>query len=105
MLDFVNPIIRRIATGSEIYYTINRDMLSEFIEKKLKAARYKFLKDGSYFGEIPGLKGVWANAKNLEDCRKKLKEVLEDWLLLKVRDKERVPGFSLKIDRRELVRQ
>lgn len=79
-------------------------MLSEYIAKKLKDARYKLLKDGSYFGEIPGLRGVWANAGNLEDCRKELQEVLEDWLLLKVRARERVPGFVIKIDRRELVK-
>ena len=78
-------------------------MLSEFILKKLREARYKFLKDGSYFGEIASLRGVWANAKNLEDCRKELQEVLEDWLLLKVRDRENVPGFRLKIGKRELV--
>jgi len=79
-------------------------MLSEFIERKLKAAKYKILKDGSYFGEIPGFRGIWANAKNLEDCRKELREVLEDWMILKVRDKEKVPGFVIKIDCRELVK-
>jgi len=79
-------------------------MLREFIDKKLRQAHYKFLKDNTYFGEIPGLKGVWANAKNLEDCRKELQEVLEDWLLIKVRDGEKVPGFEVKFDRRELVR-
>ena len=79
-------------------------MLSEYIAKTLKRARYKLLKDGSYFGEIPGLKGVWANAKSLENCRKELQEVLEDWLLLKVRAREQVPGFEIKIDRRALVR-
>jgi len=78
-------------------------MLSEFIFKKLREARYKLLKDGSYFGEIIGLRGVWANANNLEDCRKELQEVLEDWLLLKVRERENVPGFRLKIGKRELV--
>lgn len=59
-------------------------MLSEYVIKKLKEARYKLLKDGSYFGEIPSLRGVWANAKNLEDCRAELREVLGDWLLLGV---------------------
>ena len=78
-------------------------MLTEYIVKKLGEARYKLLQDGSYFGEIPGLSGIWANAKNLEDCRKELQEVLEDWILLKVRDHQRVPGFQIKIDRRELV--
>ena len=79
-------------------------MLSEYIAKKLKEAKYKILKDGTYFGEIPGLKGVWANAKNLEDCRKQLQEVIEDWILLKIKDHEKVPGFEFKVDRRALVK-
>lgn len=79
-------------------------MLSEFLEKKLKKAQYKILKNRTYFGEIPGVKGVWANAKTLETCRRELREVLEGWLLLKVRDRESVPGFSIKVDRRELVK-
>ncbi len=79
-------------------------MISEFIAKMLKTATYKLLKDGTYFGEISGARGVWANAKNLEDCRKELKEVLEDWILLKVRDNENVPGLKIKFDRRILVK-
>ncbi len=79
-------------------------MLTEFILNKLKLAKYKLLKDGSYFGEIPDLKGVWANAKNLKDCKRELQEVLEDWLFLKVRNQEKVPGFSFKVDKRELVK-
>lgn len=78
------------------------NMISQFIEKKLKIARYKHLKDGNYFAEIPGLRGVWANAKNVEDCRRELQEVLEDWLLLKVQDRETIPGFQFKVARREL---
>ena len=79
-------------------------MLNEFIEKKLKVAQYKILKDKSYFGEIHGLKGIWASARNLEDCRKELREVLEEWLLLKIRSHENVPGFHMAFDRRELVK-
>lgn len=54
-------------------------MFNEYIEKKLKSARYKILEDGCYFGEIKDVRGVWANAKNLEDCRQELRKVLEDW--------------------------
>ena len=78
-------------------------MFTDFVIKQLKNAQYKLLKDGSYFAEIPGIRGVWANAKNVEDCREQLREVLENWILLKIRDKEKVPGFHLKVDRRELV--
>jgi predicted RNase H-like HicB family nuclease len=79
-------------------------MLSEFLDRKLAQAKYKLLKDRTYFGEIAGLPGVWASARTLENCREELREVLEDWLVLKVRDHETVPGFKLKTDRRSLVR-
>lgn len=75
-------------------------MFNEYIKKRMKMARYKILGDGSYFGEIPGLRGVWASAKNLEDCRQELKEILEDWFLLKVRSREKIPGFGIKIGNR-----
>ena len=79
-------------------------MLSDFIVKKLKEAKYRLLKDGSYFGEIPELKVVWASANNLRDCKKELQEVLEDWMVLKIRDGEKIPGFEVKVDRRALVK-
>jgi len=78
-------------------------MLREYIDKKLRLSRYKLLKDGTYYAEIPGVRGVWANAKNLEQCGRDLRDVLEEWLLLKVRDHETVSGFNLKVDRRDLV--
>lgn len=45
---------------------------------------------------IPGVSGVWANAKNLEDCRKELQEVLEDWLVLQLRDRQKISGLKTK---------
>ena len=81
-----------------------RHMLTDFMYKKLKQARYKLLEDKMYFGEIPGLKGVWASAKNLEDCRAELQEVLEDWLLLKIKTGDRVQGLSIKVGQRQFVR-
>ena len=75
-------------------------MLSKYLESKLKKAKFKVLKDGSYFASIPGLSGVWANAKNKQACKDELQEVLEEWVLLKVRDREAIPGLSIKFDRR-----
>ena len=75
-------------------------MLNKFIDKKLKSAKYKLLKDRTYFGEIPGLKGVWANAKTKKACQKELREVLEEWILIKVRNHEKIPGLTINFDRR-----
>ncbi len=79
-------------------------MFSIFISRKMLTAEYKILKDGSYFGEVPSCKGVWVSAKNLELCRKELQEVLEGWMLLKVRDRQPVPGFRMISDRRRMVK-
>ena len=68
-------------------------MLSDYISQKLAQARYKILDHGTYFGEIPGLQGVWASEKTLEKCRETLREVLEEWLILKLRDGDSIPDF------------
>lgn len=75
-------------------------MLFEYIQGALEKAEYKKLDDGSWFAEIPGFEGVWANSRTVEECRKELMEVLEEWLILKVRDGEQVPevkGLEIKI--------
>ncbi|MEX0786612.1 MAG: type II toxin-antitoxin system HicB family antitoxin [Dehalococcoidia bacterium] len=69
-------------------------MLTAYINAAMARARYKILESGEYFGEIPGLRGVWANAKTLEACRTDLQEVLEDWLVLKLRDGDRIPRMG-----------
>lgn len=71
-------------------------MISEYIHKQLHRAKYEIIEDGTYFATIPGLKGVWANAKTLEGCREELREVLEGWLILKFRDGDKIPFFEEK---------
>ncbi len=83
---------------------VKKPMLLNYLTQQLKKARYKILEDHTYFGEIPGLAGVWAYADTLEDCRNQLAEVLEDWAILKIRDGERIPGLKLSFDRRDLVK-
>ncbi len=60
-------------------------MLTKYIHEAMKLARYKILDDGTYYGDIPGFRGVLANADTLEECREQLQEVLEEWILLGVR--------------------
>ena len=80
-------------------------MLTEYIAKKMARATYEKLDDGTYYGEIPSARGVWANADTLEQCRKELAEVLEEWLLLKVRDGDPIPGFKIQFDKRSMVKR
>ncbi len=75
-------------------------MLSEYIQKALEKAQYKLLDDGTWFADIPGFEGVWANARTVEECRHELMEVLEEWIVLKIRDHDPIPkieGVEIKI--------
>ena len=79
-------------------------MLSEYIQKALEKAQYKKLDDGTWFAEIPDFEGVWANASNVEQCRHELREVLEEWLILKIRDHDPIPKIGrVEIKVKEVV--
>ena len=70
-------------------------MLTDYIRAALKKARYEILPDdGTYYGEIPGFQGVWANAPQLEVCREELAEVLEDWIFLRISHNLDVPELD-----------
>ncbi len=57
-------------------------MLTDYIQSAMHLAQYEILEDGTYYGEIPGFQGVWADEKTLEECREELQSTLEDWILL-----------------------
>ena len=69
-------------------------ILTAFVETAMHEARYKMLEDGTFFGEIPSCPGVWANEKTLEVCRDVLREVLEEWLIIKLRDGDFIPTIG-----------
>ena len=69
-------------------------MLTAYVNAAMRRARYEVLSDGTHFGRIPGLQGVWADARTRRACQKELQEVLEDWLVLKLRDRDPVPRIN-----------
>lgn len=61
-------------------------MLATWIDKAMERAVYEIIEDeGTYWGEIPGLQGVWARHAALEGCRRELREALSDWIALRLR--------------------
>jgi predicted RNase H-like HicB family nuclease len=76
-------------------------VLTDYIQAALRHAKYEILSDdGTYYGEIPGFDGVYANADTLEICREQLEEVLEEWILFRVYKNLTLPvvdGIELKV--------
>jgi predicted RNase H-like HicB family nuclease len=76
-------------------------MLPDYINAAMRHATYEILPDGTYYGEIPGFQGVYANATTLEACRQELQEVLEGWIVLGLHLGHTLPevdGLTLRVD-------
>ncbi len=57
-------------------------MLTSYIQAAMRHAIYEILPDdGTFYGEIPGVQGVWANEPTLEACRDELQSAIEDWII------------------------
>ncbi|MBI4649319.1 MAG: type II toxin-antitoxin system HicB family antitoxin [Bacteroidia bacterium] len=70
-------------------------MLTDYIQSAMNEARYEILPDtNTYYGEIEKCKGVWAESDTLEGCRRELQEVLEGWLILKIKDGDEIPAIN-----------
>ena len=60
-------------------------MITQYIDAAMRLAKYKILEDdGSYYGEIPECRGVWANELTLEATVDDLRSTLEGWISLGV---------------------
>jgi predicted RNase H-like HicB family nuclease len=61
------------------------DMLTEYIRKALRRARYEIIDDEEpHYGEVPELQGVWATGKTLKECRENLREAIEGWIFVRL---------------------
>jgi len=76
-------------------------VLRRYLDAAMRRATYQILADdSSYYGEIPGFAGVYANAQTLEACREELQQTLEDWLLVRIARHLELPevdGLRLRV--------
>ncbi len=75
-------------------------MLTEYIDSLMKRARFETLDDGTLYGEIPDCPGVWVDGDDPDRCRRELREILEEWIVLKLRDRDLLPvvdGIDLNL--------
>jgi predicted RNase H-like HicB family nuclease len=79
-------------------------VILEYCQKAIEKAEYRKLEDGTWFAEIPGFKGVWANGKTVEESRKELITVLKEWIILKLGDRDPIPEIDgLKVEITEVA--
>jgi predicted RNase H-like HicB family nuclease len=70
-------------------------MLIEYIHAALEKARYEIIGDDEpYYGEVPELEGVWATGNTLEECRRNLEEVIDEWIVFRLRRGLTLPSIG-----------
>ena len=77
-------------------------MISKYIDKALERARYEVLEDGSFCATVAGLRGVVALGHGVEECRRELAAVVEEWVLVRVARGLAIPrlgGVVIKVRR------
>lgn len=83
-------------------------MITEYINAALRKAKYEIIEDEEpYYGEISDLEGVWATGKDLEECRRNLAEVIDGWLIIRIKKGLSIPPigkFRVKAPKRLEVR-
>lgn len=78
-------------------------MLTDYIDAAMRNAKFETLCDGTVYGEITGIQGVYANEDTLEQCRDELHSVLEGWIILGLQFGDPIPdvnGVSLRVKER-----
>lgn len=61
-------------------------MILDYLSAALESAHYELIEDEEpFYASVPGLEGVWATGKSLEECRRNLSSAIEDWILFSVR--------------------
>jgi predicted RNase H-like HicB family nuclease len=70
-------------------------MFAEYIQAALEKAEYEVIDNPEpYYAHVPGLVGVWATGKTVEDCRKELIEVIEEWIVAKLQWGQTIPSMG-----------
>lgn len=71
-------------------------MIAEYINAALARATYEQIEDkrNPYYAQVRGLKGVWAAGKTLEECRNHLADVIEGWLIVRLRKGLAIPPMG-----------
>jgi predicted RNase H-like HicB family nuclease len=69
-------------------------MLTDYIAAAMRRATYDKFEDSTFYGEIPGIQGVYANEPTLEGCRDELQSALEDWLIFSLANGLPIPPID-----------
>lgn len=70
-------------------------MFAGYFEASLEKAEYEIIDDPNpYYAHVPGLVGIWATGKTIEECRKELIDVIEELIVAKLQWSQAIPPME-----------
>ncbi len=82
---------------------VPEELLSRYVEVALRRALPRELEPGRWYVDIDGFPGVWADGDSPRSSLETLAEVLREWLILKIIDKDRDIPIIEDIDLSTLI--
>jgi predicted RNase H-like HicB family nuclease len=64
-------------------------LIEKYANFAVRHAVLEQVEDGGWFATIPGFRGVWAKGSTEQETLALLREIVEDWTVLKVREQDR----------------
>ena len=69
--------------------------IAQYVENLLRKAEYEYdKKTKSWCASVDDLPGAYAQADTVEEVREQLAQVIEDYILVSLREKQFLPGFK-----------
>ena len=69
--------------------------ITRYIENLLRRAEYEYDKETeTWCASVKKLPGAYAQADTVEKVREQLAEVIEDYILVSLQEKQSLPGFK-----------
>lgn len=105
-VNFFSPGADLLGNTVELQRTkyLPEQIVQRYIAEAIKLANVRKLDDGSFFAEIPDFVGVWASNPDLSCCGAELRDVLFDWLVIKIEQNDRdipilpaIPDINLNV--------
>lgn len=84
---WIEEVSQRTRSVSD-FRPIPVDLVGRYAEQAARSGVVSQLKDGSWYAEIPEFKGVWAAGEYASDALEALADVVFDWTILKMLDRD-----------------
>jgi len=94
-MNFSPPSELEYAEARRVSHAFLERVVEEWAERAMHHVRIRELPDGYWIADVAGLDGAWSDGKNAGEAVAALPDILFDWAMLKIADRDGdIPPFG-----------